>query len=122
MRNYAPGRATVARDIEAAARPAAEHRPGVHLHLPHPREEHGRVLGIDRQSRAAGVWIDEEHALPALSAVCRAENAALLLRPSRAAERTDEDDIWISGVNDDPSDATGLAQSDVLPRRARVGG
>src|SRR5207253_9192950 len=57
---------------------------------------------------------------PGRAAIGRAVDAPLLLRPRRSAERAGEDDVRIRRMDDDATDASGLAQSHVGPRRAGV--
>src|SRR5204862_2292860 len=80
------------------------------------------MLRVDRQPRTASVLVDEQHALPRLAGVRRTIDAALLLRTRDAPERADEDDVGISRMDDDATDASRFAQPNVFPRRARVGG
>ena len=93
----------------------------MHLDLPRAGEQDVRVVRVHRQARAAGVRVDEEHALPVPAAVRRPVDAALLLRAGRAAERAGEDDVRVRRVDDDPADAARLAQAHVRPGLAGVG-
>ncbi len=117
-----PVRTAVARDVNAAARAAAEHCPRLHHDLPRSREEHVRILRVHRESGAARVGVDEQHAVPRLTAVRRAIDAALLLRAGRPAQRADECDIGIGGMRDDAADASGFDEPDIFPRRTGVHG
>src|SRR5207249_3684263 len=76
-----PCRPAIVRDVHAAPRAAALDLPRVHHQRPHAGDDGGRILRIERQTRASRVGIDEEDALPALTAVRRPIDAALLLRP-----------------------------------------
>src|SRR5207237_4401828 len=87
-----PGGAAVDRFEETAAAAAARAAPRVDLDLPHAGEQRARVARVDREVRAAGVLVDEEHALPRAAAVDRAIHAAIRLRPVRVAERAGEHD------------------------------
>ena len=87
-----------------------------------PANERVRILRVHRQAGAAGLLVDEEHALPVLAAVGRAIDAALLLRPGGAAERAREHDVGIVGMNDDAADAPCLRQAHVRPCLACVRG
>src|SRR5690349_4722204 len=78
------------------------------------------MLHVYRESRATGVLIDEQDALPRLSTVRRAVYASFLLRAGDAPERTDVNDVRIRRMHDDASDAAGLVEPHVLPRRAGV--
>src|SRR5205823_6652976 len=105
MLDALPCVAPVARDVDAARRAAAEHRPGVHHDLPRTGEQDARILLVDREARASGVLVDEQHLLPRLAAVGGAIDAAVVLWTGRAAERADEDDVRVGRMNDDPLNA-----------------
>ena len=79
------------------------------------------MLAIECESRAAGVLVHEQHAIPRHTAVRCAIHAALLLRPGRAAKGTDIHKIRIRRMHDDLADASDFLETDVLPRRARIG-
>jgi hypothetical protein len=64
MFQFFPARAAVARHVNPAALAAAEHGIGVHDYLPGAGDEDVRIVGIHGNTRAAGVGIDEKHALP----------------------------------------------------------
>ena len=106
-----PRRAGVSGHVDRAAGAAALLRPRVQLDLPHAGEQHIRIVRIHRQAGTAGVRIGEERSLPGLAAVGRLEHAALRLRPRRAAERADIDDVRIRGCDDDAADAARSAAS-----------
>ena len=122
LRHAGPGGAAVAGRVDAAARPAAEHRPRVHLDLPGAGDQHLGVPGIHRQAGAAGVGIDEQTAVPGATAVGGLEHAPLLLRTRRAAERAGVHDVRDRWVDDDAADAAGLVEAHARPRRAGIGG
>src|SRR6185295_18481741 len=92
----------------------------MHLDLPRAGEQRPRILRVHRQTRAAGVLVDEEHALPVLAAVGRAEDAALLLRCGDASDRAGKDDVGIGRMNEDAADAAGLVEAGLRPRLAGV--
>jgi len=112
----------VMRDINSAARAAAELFVRMHHHLPHPRDQGFAVMRIKRKTGAAGILVGKEHAVPMLPAIGGAINAALLLRACGATQRADEDDLRIRGIYDDAADAAGLVQTHVRPRLSGVGG
>ena len=56
-----------------------------------------------------------------LTAIGGAEDAAFLLRPSRAPQNTGKHDVRIRGMNDDPADAAGIRQAHVRPGLAGIG-
>src|SRR5262249_26370937 len=59
---------------------------------------------------------------PVRAAVRRPEDAALLLRSVRRAERARHDDLRICRIDDDAADAAGLLEAAQRPRLAGVGG
>src|SRR5260370_772302 len=99
-----PGYPAVARDPQPAARAAALQVPRLHLELPHPGEYGIRVAGIDREVRAPGVGVHEQHARPRLAAVRRAIHTALRLWPVRAPQGAHEPHVGIGRVRHDPRD------------------
>src|SRR5262249_8198085 len=68
----------------------------------------GRVAG---QVDAAGVGVEGEDVLPRLAAVGGAEDAALLVGAPHAAQRGDEDDVGLFGVDEDLADVLRLAEA-----------
>jgi len=93
----------------------------VDLQLPHAGEEHARIVRIHGDVRAAGVLVDEQHAVPRSAAVGRSEDAALRLRAVRVAERAGEDDVGVLRVDDHARDAAGPIEAHARPRFAGVG-
>ena len=120
MRHLGPFRAAVARDVDGAARSAAELTPRVHLDLPRAGEQDVRIFRIHRQAGAAGHRIGEERSRPRAAAVGRLVDAFLLLRPGESPFRADVDDVGVGGMNDDAADAARLVEAEVSPRRAGV--
>ncbi len=64
----------------------------------------------------------EEDALEALAAVGRAEDAALLVRAVRMAERGDEQAIRVARIDGELGNLLRVAEAEMRPRRAGVGG
>jgi hypothetical protein len=60
----APVGAAIVRHVDCAGWAAAEHGVGMHLHLPHAREQRVGIVGVDIQTGASGVGIDEQRAAP----------------------------------------------------------
>ena len=121
-RETLPGGASVPRDPEAAAGPAAVEMPRLHLELPHAGEQRVGVAGVDGEVRAAGVRVHEQRAGPGPAAVRGAVHATLLLGPVGAPERAHEHDVGARRVDDDARDPPGRIEPHVLPAAARVGG
>src|SRR5712692_9075538 len=92
----------------------------MHLDLPRAGEEGPRILHVHREAGAARVLVDEQHTLPFLAAVARAEDAALLLRAGDPSARAREDDVRIRRMHDDARDASGFVEARMRPRLAGV--
>src|SRR5262249_29122987 len=114
-----PGVAAVARGIQPAAWPAAGQAPGRAPCLPHAGEQHLRRLRVEGDIGGAGVSVAEEDALPRLSPVEGAVDAALLVGSERLAEDRRVGDVWVLRVDDDRADLTFLLP-DMLPGLAGV--
>ncbi len=69
----------------------------------------------------AGTLVEVEHLAPGGAAVRALEDAALLVRTERIAERGDPDGVGIIGMNDDAADLAGIRQADEAPCPALVG-
>src|SRR5947209_12641050 len=93
------------RDEHPAARATAVAAPSLNVHLPGPRENSVRVLGIHRYFGCAGVLIYEEHALPSLAPVFCAEDAPLGLRSITGSKCGYEHYVGIVWIDDDAADA-----------------
>ncbi len=78
--------------------------------------------GIDVDVLAAGVHVLEEHALEGAAAVGRPEDAALLVRTVRMAERGDEQAVRVLRVDGEFGNLLRVAQAEMRPRLAGVGG
>ena len=119
-RDLLPGLAAVGRLEEAAAGAAARHLVLDAVRLPQRGVDHARVLAIDRDVDRAGLGVAEQHLLPALAAVDRLEDAALVVVPAVASEVGDEDDVGVGGMDPDLRDRVGVLEADVGPGLAGV--
>ena len=90
--------------------------------LPQRRVDDVRVRRIDVDVVAAGVLVLVQDLLERLAAVGRAEDAALLVRAVRMAEHRDEQPVRIARIDGDLRDLLRVAQAEVRPRLAGVGG
>src|SRR5690242_13847343 len=113
--NARPLGSAVSRDVDSAARPAAKLGPGVHFHLPHPREEYARIVRIHCKTGAPDVLSGKKNTLPVLAAVHCAVHAAFLLRACRASKRTCKNDVRIRGMHDNSADAPRFFQAHIGP-------
>src|SRR5579871_2529131 len=118
-----PGGAAVGGLEQAAARAL----PGAVLPRALPRRpEHGvdRFRGgrVEGQGDGAGVLVLVQHLLPGRAAVGRAEDAALGVGAVGVAEDGDEEAVGVARVHDHRRDLLAVAQPQVLPGLAAVGG
>src|SRR5262245_1424703 len=90
--------------------------------LPHGGEERLRIRRIHDDVDSPGVLVDEEHTVPLLAAVSRAEHTTFGLRPIAVTERGDEDDVRIPGIDYDAGDASGIVEAHASPRLPGIGG
>ncbi len=116
-----PRVASVAGPVEAGVLAAAFHGPGPSHRLPDRGVENARVGRVDGQVHRARLVADEEHLLPGLAAVLRAEDPALRVRTEGVAQRRDVDEVGVARVNTDSGDLAGLLQADVTPALAGIG-
>src|SRR5262249_40089894 len=91
-------------------------------HVPYHRVDGpgvGKVQGqIDHSSIGAAI----EHLLPVASAILRAINASIRMRAVHVTEHHNIYQVRIPRIDADAGDLPRVAQSDVLPDLARVGG
>src|SRR5205823_2900872 len=110
--------------IEAAARAVvrAADGPGRAARSPHHRVNRLAVIGREDHLDGAGVLILICSLLPGSAAIERAKEAALGVRAVRVPEDGDENAIGIARVNGDGTDLLAVAQAEMLPGLAGVGG
>ena len=120
-RDLLPRVAAVGGLPQTAAAAAGVHAPRRALELPHRREEDARIGRIDREVDRAGGVVEEEHLLPRLAAVGRAEDAALRVRSEGVAHRGDEHAVGVARVDDDVADLLRVVEAEMLPAVAAVG-
>ena len=88
--------------------------------------EHGvhdvGVRGIEGDVDAAGVLVLVEHLLEGLAAVGGAEEAALRVGAVRMAQHRDEQAVRVARIDDDLRNLLAVAQAQVRPGLAGVGG
>src|SRR5271169_4423351 len=112
---FLPSGAAVDRFIKPASRTAAVHAPGCTSRLPECGVENVGVGGIEGDVDAAGLDILVEDLLPGFAAVAGAEDPTLLVVCKGMAERSDERDIGILWVDDQPADGVSIRQADEFP-------
>src|SRR5205823_3427662 len=113
----------VGRFIETAVRPLERAvLPRPLPRLPQRRIDGLRVRRIDGHFDAARVLVAVQDLVERLAAIGGAENAALGVRSVRVAEDGDEEAVRIVRVDGDGRDLLAIAQTEVRPRRAGVGG
>src|SRR5213592_1172422 len=75
----------------------------------------GRVCRAGERSDA-GLVVDIQCLHPVRAAVCRAEDATrIALGLEKAAQRPDEDEVGVAGVNQDRRDLLGALETDATP-------
>ena len=90
--------------------------------LPQRRVDDVRIGGIDVDVLAAGVLVDEQHAIERLAAVGRAEDPALLIRAVGMAEGGDEQPVRVRRIDGDLRNLLRVAQAQVGPGLSGVSG
>ena len=78
-------------------------------------------MRIHAQVAGAGIGTPEEHVVPRLSAITRAENAALLVGAMGVAQGGDVHHVGIGRVNAQLGDVARISQTEVVPRPPGVG-
>ncbi len=122
-RQRLPRRAAVGGLEQAARRPdvGVVVLPRALAGRPERRVHRLRVRRVEREIDRAGVLVFVENLLPGLSAVERAEHAALVVRTVRVAERGHEDAVGAERVDDHRADLPRFAQAEMRPRAAGIG-
>ncbi len=115
-----PGCSAIARAIEPAARAAARHAPRRAPCLPQRCKQNVGIMRIESHVDAASVFVLVQNFLPGLTAVGRAEDAALRVRTIGMAEGRNKCNVRIRGIHDDFADGARVAQSHVLPGLAAI--
>ncbi len=96
--------------------------PGRAARGPHVRVERLRIFRIEGEVDGACVVILVENFLPAIAAIGGTEDAAFGVGAVGMAEDGDEDAIGILRVDDDIGDLLAVAQTEMFPGVASVGG
>ncbi len=117
-----PGRAAVGRLVDAATLDLEARLPRGFARGPQRRVDGVRVARVERDVERARVVVGEQHAPERRASVGRPVDAALLIRAVRVPERRDEQAVRVMRIDRDRGDLLGVAQAEVRPRRARVGG
>ena len=117
-----PRVAAVGGPPEPRVRASARHRPRHALGLPHRREQHARVVRIQREVDGPRPLAPEEHVLPGGAAVAGAEHAALAVRAPGMPQRRHVHGVGVSRVHAHPADVAAIAEAEVPPRAAPVVG
>src|SRR5262249_25967144 len=117
-----PRCSTIGAAIETASRAAAVHAPGRAPRLPQRGKNHVRIIGIEREINAAGVFVLVENFAPGLTAVSGAEDAAFGVGAIGVAESRDVGDVWIFGMYGNAANGTRIAEANRGPGLASVDG
>ena len=105
---------------QTAARPAAGHRVLITEGLPHRRVHDVRIGAVNGDVDGGRPVVAIQHTLPRPAGIAALIDAPLRTRRAVLAERRDEDDVGIGGMNADLRDAVRLAEPHVCPRFASV--
>jgi hypothetical protein len=119
-RKLGPVIAAVGRLEESAAGAAARHHVRHAERFPQRRVHDLGIFRIEIQLDAARLVVAKQHLLPGLAAVFGSEDTAFGIRAGGMAERRDEDDVGVGGMDPDLRDHLRLDEPDVRPRLARV--
>src|SRR5450432_2049933 len=92
---FLPGISTVGRTVESAPWSAARKKPGLPARLPERREKCIRIVRIENDLDAAGVFVFAQNFCPGFATVGRAKNSALLIWTERVPERCHKSDVRI---------------------------
>ena len=120
-RDLGPRLAAVSALEQAAASATAGHLEFLAVRLPQRCVHHVRIVAVDRDVDRAGLVVAIQHLAPTLAAIGALEHAALCTRHAVLAERRDEHDVRIRGMNADLGDAVTLLEADMRPRLAGIG-
>ena len=120
---FVPGVAAVGGFVETAfgADPGAV-LPWGFLTLPHAAEDDFGIFGIDLDFGCSRAVVGEEDALPGFSAIGGAVEAALFVGAVGVAGDGDEDAVGVAGIDGDLADLLAVAEAEVGPGFAAVGG
>src|ERR1700733_9779331 len=119
-----PGDAVVGGFVQAAARAAAGrvNIPGRAAGLPQGCVDDLGLRGVGAKVNRAAVVIFAENFCPGGAAIAGAIDAAARIGTEAVAERGDEDDVRVARVHQDAADLLRIAQADVAPGDAAIGG
>ena len=81
-----------------------------------------RITGSEDHFDSSGAVIEIKDLVPSLAAIAGAKNAAFGVWAVSMAEGGNVNDIGICGVNDECADVASVAEADVGPGLARIGG
>ncbi len=118
-----PGGAAVG-GFEEAAVGAGEGAvlPGCLLRLPEDGVDGLGIARVEGEVDGAGAFVLVEHLLPGLAAIGGAKDAALGVGAVGVAEYGDEEAVGVARIDEDGGDLPGVAESEVAPGFAGVGG
>ena len=120
-RDLLPRDAAVARDVERGLLASVVEAPGLAAEGPHAGVDVTRVRQVDVDVRAPRVLVDEQHVVPRLATVGRAEDAALPVGPPLVAHGADQCHVGVAWVHHDALDALAVIEAEVGPGGTAVG-
>ena len=116
-----PGSPRVDGLVDPRAGPAVNQRPDATATLVARGVEHVGVARVEQHLVDPGVFVDLEHALPALTAVEGFVQSAVPTGQPERPLRRHVDDVRVSWIDDDLADMLGLLEADVVPALSTVG-
>jgi hypothetical protein len=119
---FAPGASAVGGLEHAALLAAAGVRPRLALEPPHPCVQNVRVHGVNLKVGRTVLLVDIQHLLPSLAAVGGHKHPAFGVGTERRANRSDPHGVRVARVDDNAANLARLAQPQILPILAAVGG
>ena len=121
IRNLLPTITAISRFVKAAVGSAARQFPEIAIGLPYRRVQNAGVIRIHRQINCARFFAPKQNIFPSCSAVFRAKDAALFVRPKSVTECRHIDQIGVLRMNANFADMTGFLQADVCPSFTAIG-
>ncbi len=117
-----PGGAAIGRAVQAAPGTAALEDPRLAQCLIEGREQDVGVVGVEFHVDRAGSVVKVEHLRPRLASIGSAEEAALGIGAKGVAHGGDQDRVRVARMHNHAADVPRIAQPDVLPGLAGIGG
>src|SRR5882762_8706114 len=105
-------------DAAAGAVGGRVDEPGWPPRIPQSCIDHARIGRVDHDLDRADALVLVEDFLPGAAAVARAVQTAVRVRGVKLADRGDEDDVGVPGIDGDLADVLRVAKAEVGPGAA----